>query len=300
MVKEKTNTLRIATLNLGGYKIKSIVENKKVPLHLQYIWNKNIETGLNGILQLSNKIDIIAIQEIPWKINEKGKIIANFQNSNIKYMIETIAERANYKLYMPSISDNRTKFTVGYLINRELLDVNAENAVIKESLTNEKGKYDCINRYMQLSASYNGITIRLLNLHCKLDDERFFDGTLDEGFSSFLDGGDKSINIILGDMNAHTNKQKEPGGENSNHPEYILNLQKRCDMNNTSTTDKNYTHLDGAWKKLDHIFIKPSNQELNLRIKEIVDNSVNWDIDPQGFTDHSMLVATIEFPQENS
>lgn len=256
--------LKIATLNLNGETWFSINRRPRLPQKLfsiQSIKNEltNLtKTGLENLLK-GGEYDVIAIQELIYSQNERNAI---------KTAIEGVTDASNkqvYKLLLPNNLAGNTHFTVGFIVKEqlcaELKNENQEKNRISvlELIINEK-KYSIINMHV----NNHNIAIPCVT----------------------------GNTILLGDMNACTENQTTD--KKAVNDDFLTRIVE-AGWGEIGGND-NYTWISNNVKrKLDHIYICNGSQKEERKIVE-VNTKVNFYYDEEnGFTDHSMLVSTLDF-----
>lgn len=270
-VMENKQVLNIATLNLNGETWFAINHRPRLPeklFSIQSIKKELTDLTIEGLKNLlkDGKYDVIAIQELIYSKKERNAII--------KKAIEDVKDASNEKLYtllLPDGLDEHTHFTVGFIVKKQL------EAKLKKRKSEESSDNGLVkNRIVILELPINGKKYSIINMHVNNH--------------NIVVQRDSENTILLGDMNACTDKQStDEKALNNNFLESIVNAGW-CEIG----SNDNYTwKSNNVERKLDHIYICKDAQKEN---REEVINEVNFYYDEKnGFTDHSMLVSTLVF-----
>ena len=267
--------LTIATLNLNGETLRrSSLRVPKFLLDFEKIKNQMTENICKGLREIiaGNTIDILAIQELV------------YTKKYYNILLSCISDE--YKIIVPTNITPHVHFINAFIVKKELS--------IKEISSVEIDDFP-LNRQLGIEYTYceNECkkTIKIVNLHIKLDVSHF------KIVENYISKQPQPAHIILGDMNAYTSKQIDQKAKSSSSNDKFFQKFTDNDYITAANNDMNYTFIiNNRWRKLDHIYISNKITSTPKSIGESVNKNVNFYLNErEGFTDHSMLIQTIEF-----
>lgn len=267
--------IKIATLNLNGETSYLINRRPRLPQSLFCIDKikqalyKMTQDGLEKLLS-KNIYDVIAIQELIYITSFIDKIVE-------------ICKKHNYTLSYPMELSAHTHCSVAFITRNSTVNLPSSPLTDAPKLKT--------NKYQILTCDIHSTQFKFFNTHITSH------STDDKEIQEYVSNSNECL-VVLGDMNAYIKEQTQDTKKESDYAALIEWLNdKFC----KSSVNTNYTYFsDKYWRKLDHIFYTSKCMNIFSSFVETKDDSVNYYVSKNGFTDHSMLILDISQKKSNS